>query len=47
MTVYALRAAQERSTMPTGIFTWAEAESPGVILGTDTVAELASMAPPG
>jgi hypothetical protein len=44
--VYALRAAQERSTMSTGIFTWAEAESRGVIAGTDTMTELTSAAPP-
>ncbi|WP_210570312.1 alkyl sulfatase dimerization domain-containing protein [Streptomyces sp. GESEQ-4] len=44
--VYALRAAQERSTMSTGIFSWAEAESRGVIAGTDTMTELASTAPP-
>ncbi|WP_328354768.1 MBL fold metallo-hydrolase [Streptomyces sp. NBC_00445] len=43
--VYALRAAQERSLMSTGIFTWAEAESRGVIAGTDARTELASTAP--
>jgi alkyl sulfatase BDS1-like metallo-beta-lactamase superfamily hydrolase len=44
--VYALRAAQERSSMSTGIFTWAEAESRGVIAGTDAMTELTSSAPP-
>ncbi|MFE7032676.1 alkyl sulfatase dimerization domain-containing protein [Streptomyces sp. NPDC057621] len=43
--VYSLRAAQEHSTMSTGIFTWAEAESRGVIAGTDAMTELAPAAP--
>ncbi|GHH91687.1 alkyl sulfatase dimerization domain-containing protein [Streptomyces capillispiralis] len=43
--VYALRAAQERSIMSTGIFTWAEAESRGVIAGTDATTELTSAMP--
>ncbi|MFK4547970.1 alkyl sulfatase BDS1-like metallo-beta-lactamase superfamily hydrolase [Streptomyces tendae] len=43
--VYSLRTAQERSTMSTGIYSWAEAESRGVVAGTDTMSELASTAP--
>ncbi|MEV2193485.1 alkyl sulfatase dimerization domain-containing protein [Streptomyces phaeochromogenes] len=43
--VYALRAAQERSTMSTGIFTWAEAESRGVLAGTDAMTELTPAMP--
>lgn len=44
--VYALRAAGERSTMSTGIFRWAEAESRGVVAGTDAMTELITAAPP-
>ncbi|GAA1002145.1 alkyl sulfatase dimerization domain-containing protein [Streptomyces rhizosphaericus] len=44
--VYALRAAQERSTMSNGIFTWAEAESRGVLAGTDAMTELITVTPP-
>ncbi|MEU0134102.1 alkyl sulfatase dimerization domain-containing protein [Streptomyces sp. NPDC006296] len=43
--VYALRAAQERSTMSTGIFSWAEAESRGVLAGTDAMTELVPAKP--
>ncbi|MEU9880948.1 hypothetical protein [Streptomyces phaeochromogenes] len=43
--VYALRAAQERSTMSTGIFTWAEAESRAVLAGTDAMTELTPATP--
>ncbi|MFD7812775.1 alkyl sulfatase dimerization domain-containing protein [Streptomyces sp. NPDC059785] len=42
--VYALRAAQERGTMSTGIFGWAEAESRGILAGTDAMTEIASAA---
>ncbi|MZD09871.1 MBL fold metallo-hydrolase [Streptomyces sp. SID5785] len=44
--VYALRAAEERSTMATGIFGWAEAASRGVLAGTDAMTELATAARP-
>ncbi|MFC9219248.1 alkyl sulfatase dimerization domain-containing protein [Streptomyces hygroscopicus] len=43
--VYALRAAEERSTMSTGIFSWAEAESRAVLAGTDPLTELARAKP--
>jgi len=43
--VYGLRAAQERSTMSTGIFTWAEAESRAVLAGTDAMTELTPATP--
>ncbi|GGQ35356.1 MBL fold metallo-hydrolase [Streptomyces pseudogriseolus] len=43
--VHALRAAQERSIMSTGIFTWAEAESRDVIAGTDATTEPTSAMP--
>lgn len=42
---YVLRAAGERSTMSTSIFRWAEAESRGVVAGTDAMTELTAAAP--
>jgi alkyl sulfatase BDS1-like metallo-beta-lactamase superfamily hydrolase len=40
--VYALRAGQERSTMSTGIFSWAVAESRNVLTGPDAMDEPAT-----